>query len=488
MISVLAGIRYAFFALYIICSGVLVTAASWHIGLANSVGASAQLDVYLVFLGAFGLLFVLAVAFIDTMRKYAVTSTVWFELGWIGLFWVFYLAAASASTALGPPEFCQVSVSTNLLGWRDACTAVKVILAFTWIGTILFLAHLFTLLVLSVLHAPQAPGVWHSGVRDFPWLDFATRPSFRNSVSANGGVRMGSEPSSPTKYHYERRMAAAQPIAAPVSVQPAAPIYEAMTSHAVYPSHTPEHYPTHPYAAAAVSRPAPVHNVEASLPYQYRPERDHRAKTQSQAIIEQFRAGQLGKDSTSQKPAPGQVQSTIVRALPQIPSSNEVVSPRPRRANAGVTEEQVMGASQPIRKLPEVQTSSNSRSYQPSQPPSLYPMQVQSVMEHATPTVSYSHEPQPLGDWPRRNPPSDPRRERNAAPPPFQRIPATIPSAGPMTASGARERVTRRMDSTDSGNSSEGSLDSDGAPRRKDGRPKHRPPPLDFSKLNAGRR
>ncbi|CAE6384400.1 unnamed protein product [Rhizoctonia solani] len=486
MISVLAGIRYAFFALYIICSGVLVTAASWHLGLANSVGASAQLDAYLIFLGAFGLIFVLAVAFIDTLRKYAVTSTVWFELAWIGLFWVFYLAGASAATALGPPEFCQVSASTNTLGWRDACAAVKVILAFTWIGQTLFLIHLFTLLILSVLHAPRAPGVWYSGVRDFPWLDFTSRPSFRNSVSANGGVRMGSEPSSPTKYHYERRMAAAESNAAPVSVQPAAPIYTAMTSRVVYPSHTPEHYPTHPSAATAVPRPAPVHDVEASQPYRYRPERDNRAKTQSQAIAEQFRAGQSGQGAVSRKPVPGQVQSTIIRALPQLPSSNEVASPRPRRVNGGLTEEQVMSASQPTRGLPEVQAS-NSRSYQSSQPPSLYPMQVQSAMEHTTPVVSYSNEPQPLGNWPRRNPPAESRRERNPAPPPFQRIPATIPSAGPMTASGARERVARQMDS-ESGNVSDGSLDSNGVPRRKDGRPKHRPPPLDFSKLNAGRR
>ncbi|CAE6411221.1 unnamed protein product [Rhizoctonia solani] len=483
MISVLAGIRYAFFALYIICSGVLVTAASWHLGLAKSIGASNQLDAYLIFLGAFGLLFVLAVAFIDTLRKYAVTSTVWFELLWVGLFWVFYLAGASAATAIGPPAFCEVSVPANALGWRDACTAIRVILAFTWIGTTLFLVHLFTLLVLSVLHAPQAPGVWHSGVRDFPWLDFVSRPSFRNSVSANGGVRMGSEPSSPAKYHYERRMA--QPNAAPVSVQPAAPIHAAMTNRAVYPSHTPEHYPTHPYAAAAVSRPAPVHDVEASQPYQYRPERDHQAKTQSQAIVEQFRAGQ---GSTHRKPVPQQVQSTIVRALPQLPSSNEVVSPRPRRANSGLTEEQVMGASQPIRKLPDAQASSSPHSYQQNQPQSLYPMQVQSVMEHATSAVSYPSEPQPLDNWPRHNPPADPRRERNAAPPPFQRVPTIIPSSGPMNAASARERVARRTDSADSGSSSEGSLDSDGVPRRKDGRPKHRPPPLDFSKLNAGRR
>ncbi|CAE6448883.1 unnamed protein product [Rhizoctonia solani] len=468
-------------------------------------------------------------AFIDTLRKYAITSTVWFELVWIGLFWVLYLAAASAATALGPPAFCQVSVSANFLGWRDACTAVKVILAFTWIGTILFLAHLFTLLVLSVLHAPQAPGVWHSGVRDFPWLDFTTRPSFRNSVFAifPGSISRPVPRSviHPAKYHYERRMVAAQPNVAPVSVQPAPPIYSTMMNRAAHASQTPEHYPAHPYAAAAVSRPAPVHDVEASQPYQYRPERDHRAKTQSQSIVEQFRAKQQGQGSSSRKPVPGQVQSTIVRALPQLPSSNEVLSPRPRRANSGsrkpvpgqvqstivralpqlpssnevlsprprransgLTEEQVMGASQPVRKLPEVQASSNSHSYQPSLPPSLYPMQVQSAMDHATPVVSYPNEPRPLGDWPRRNPPADSRRERNAAPPPFQRIPAVIPSAGPMTASGAQERVARRMDSTESGNSSDGSLDSDGVPRRKDGRPKHRPPPLDFSKLNAGRR
>ncbi|ELU44216.1 hypothetical protein AG1IA_01754 [Rhizoctonia solani AG-1 IA] len=115
-------------------------------------------------------------------------------------------------------------------------------------------------------------------------------------------------------------------------------------------------------------------------------------------------------------------------------------------------------------------------------------MQVQSVMEYATSAVSYPSEPQPLDNWPRHNPPADPRRERNAAPPPFQRVPTIIPSSGPMNAASARERVARRTDSADSGSSSEGSLDSDGVPRRKDGRPKHRPPPLDFSKLNAGRR
>jgi hypothetical protein len=358
----------------------------------------------------------------------------------------------------------------------------------------LVLTHLFTLLALSLLHAPQSPGVWYSGVRDFPWLDFATRPSFRNSVSANAGVRMGSEPSSPTKYHYERRMAA-QPGAAPVTVQPAvaAPIYTRMTNRAVYPSHEPQHYPTHPFAAVSISRPAPAHDLESLQPYQYKPERDLRAKTQSQTIVEQFRAGQaLGSDGRRSNSGPGQLQSSIVRALPKLPPSTEVESPRPHRANPGLTEEQVMGtSSQLIRKLPEPQ-GSNTRSYQQSQPPSLYPLHVQSTMDQTqTPAISYSEEPQPLGDWPRRNPPADPRRERNPAPPPFratEHVPTTISSAGPMTASGAQERVARRMDSTRSaGSGSGGSVDSDGIPRRKDGRPKHRPPPLDFSKLNAGR-
>ncbi|KAG8680024.1 hypothetical protein FRC08_016593, partial [Ceratobasidium sp. 394] len=145
MISVLAGIRYALFALYIIYSGVLVTAGAWHLGLANTIGASAQLDAFVVFLGAFGLLFILAVTFIDTLRKHAVTSTVWFELAWLGLFWVFYLAAASAATAIGPSTFCGIQ-GVDILGWRDACAAIKVIIAFTWIGTFTFLVHMFTLL------------------------------------------------------------------------------------------------------------------------------------------------------------------------------------------------------------------------------------------------------------------------------------------------------------------------------------------------------
>ncbi|KAG9105338.1 hypothetical protein FRC07_009379, partial [Ceratobasidium sp. 392] len=311
MIGVLAGLRYSLFALYIIYSGVLITAAAWHLGLANTIGASAQLDAFVIFLGAFGLLFILAVTFIDTLRKHAVTSAVWFELAWLGLFWVFYLAAASAATAIGPSTFCDVQ-TVDVLGWKDACVAVKVIIAFTWIGTLTFLIHLFTLLVLSLLHAPQSPGVWHSGVRDFPWMDFAARPSFRNSVSAHGGVRMGSEPSSPAKYHYERRMTATQPVPVPVSVPaqpaPVAPIHARMTSHQASP------HMAHPFAAAAVTRPVPAHERESAQVYEYKPERNPRAKTQSQAIIEEFRSNQVrGGRST------GEVQSSVVRALPKVP-------------------------------------------------------------------------------------------------------------------------------------------------------------------------
>ncbi|KAG9093150.1 hypothetical protein FRC07_011522, partial [Ceratobasidium sp. 392] len=303
MISVLAGLRYALFALYIIYSGVLITAAAWRLGLANTIGASAQLDAFVIFLGAFGLLFILAITFIDTLRKHAVTSAVWFELAWVGLFWVFYLAGASAATAIGPSTFCDAQ-TVVVLGWKDACAATKVIIAFTWIGTLTFLIHLFTLLVLSLLHAPQSPGVWHSGVRDFPWMDFTARPSFRNSVSAHGGVRMGSEPSSPAKYHYERRMTGTQPVPVPVSVPaqpaPVAPIHARMTSHQASP------HMAHPFAAAAVTRPAPAHERESAQVYQYKPERNPRSKTQSQAIIEEFRSNQVrGGRST------GEVQSSV---------------------------------------------------------------------------------------------------------------------------------------------------------------------------------
>ncbi|QRV75294.1 hypothetical protein RhiJN_03309 [Ceratobasidium sp. AG-Ba] len=447
MISVLAGIRYAFFALYIIYSGVLVTAAAWHLGLARTIGASAQLDQFIIFLGAFGLLFTLAITFIDSLRKHAVTSTVWFELGWIGLFWVFYLAAASAATAIGPSTFCDAP-TVDALGWKDSCAAIKVIIAFTWTGTVTFLIHLFTLLVLSLLHAPQSPGVWHAGVRDFPWMDFSARPSFRNSVSAKGGVRMGSEPSSPNKYHYERRMMGAQPAAAPVSVpaQPA-PIHARMTTRQEPPQ------VAHPFASAAVTRAAPVHDLESAQVYQYKPERNPHARTQSQAIVEQFRANQANPNRRSTQP------KSPVRALPRVPPQ---------------TESQGVKPLQLVRKLPEPQQS-------------LYPMQVASTMNPSqSSTISYNREPQPLGDWPRRNPPSDPLRQRNAAPPAFERYAPGIPSAGPMTTSGARERVARR-DSAESNGSNGGSVDSNGVARRRDGRPKHRPPPLDFSKLNAGR-
>ncbi|KDQ60721.1 hypothetical protein JAAARDRAFT_559769 [Jaapia argillacea MUCL 33604] len=193
--SLILYLRCLFFGLFIVCNAIICSVAVWHLSLAQAVGYNlilAQIDTFLIFLGAFALAFIFTIIFVNLARRRAVTSHVWFECLWVGLFWVMELAGAAALTAIFPNIMCDAQVESLA---RQSCTSSKVLLAFSWICTIVgkaqsrhyiwfadasttVLLYFIILVVSAIIHHQQNTHVWHSRVWDFPW--FASHLSLKN--------------------------------------------------------------------------------------------------------------------------------------------------------------------------------------------------------------------------------------------------------------------------------------------------------------------
>ncbi|KAG9039592.1 hypothetical protein FRB95_009172 [Tulasnella sp. JGI-2019a] len=75
------------------------------------------------------LLFVLVGAIIDTFRRGAITSLVWFELACTGLLWVLWLATATSIQSLGIFRSCDYVNA----GVESSCHEFQTVEAFSWL-------------------------------------------------------------------------------------------------------------------------------------------------------------------------------------------------------------------------------------------------------------------------------------------------------------------------------------------------------------------
>lgn len=155
-------------------------------------GHDYEIDAYLIFLGAFGIVFIIPIVAIDLFRRHAVPSRVWFESVWVGLFCLMELAGASALTADMSNMSCS-SINNTL----NVCTSSLVMLAFGWLITVMLLCYLLALTLSAILHHDEGVAVWQSSVRFFPW--YATRAS------------LSSAPASPTRQWKKPLQLSAEP-------------------------------------------------------------------------------------------------------------------------------------------------------------------------------------------------------------------------------------------------------------------------------------
>lgn len=175
--SILLAYRFVLFVLFVVCNAIIASVAVWNHGMPGATGRDAQISVYLIFVGVLGVAFIIPTVAVDLFRKNAVSSRVWFECLWIGIFCLLELAGASALTAIMSNMSCSAAA-----GNMAVCTSALVLLAFTWLITILLLIYLLGLTLSAVLHQEEGVSVWQSSVRFFPW--YKTRTSL-NSAPAS---------------------------------------------------------------------------------------------------------------------------------------------------------------------------------------------------------------------------------------------------------------------------------------------------------------
>jgi len=240
--------RYFTFAITVTSNAIICSAAAWNLPIAKNANlhTQQQVDVYMIFLGAFSLLLVIPMVFVDVFSQRAISGRVWVECLWIDFLWLLHLIGAIFVTSFLSRDMCTPQVKfVN----GSSCTSAKIIVAFSWMCTINLSIYLVTLVVSAMLHHKQDYTVWSSQVRSYPWY------------SQSHLHKLGSRPSSPTPRHRHQL-----PISAP---QPRRPIQlpaRAVLSfiHKVEHMHVPAQDPGDPPPERRVSQRAIPHTNATS--------------------------------------------------------------------------------------------------------------------------------------------------------------------------------------------------------------------------------
>lgn len=163
-INILLFSRYLVFGLLVICNAILCSVAVWNLSYAQSVGQNFQLDTFLTFLGAFALVFIFTIIVVEILRKNAVTGRLWFEVLWVGIFWIMELSGAAAVSASAYDLSCgaQSTLVSNV-----ACSSTHVILAFSWLSTVILLVYFVSLMCAAIIRHKHDPQIWHAEVVEF---------------------------------------------------------------------------------------------------------------------------------------------------------------------------------------------------------------------------------------------------------------------------------------------------------------------------------
>ncbi|KIY64230.1 hypothetical protein CYLTODRAFT_107746 [Cylindrobasidium torrendii FP15055 ss-10] len=166
--------RYAAFALSIVCSAIIASAAVWNLSLVQELDLGYPLDTYLTFLGAYGIANVFIVVSVELTFDRPFTARVWFECLWVLLLLAMNLAGAAYFTTHSP-ALCSAH-GRNVLG-NEGCTSNQVLMGFTWLNTSLLFLYLALLVVLTIVRAGSEPQVWSTYIRDI------STPGFNKLIS-----------------------------------------------------------------------------------------------------------------------------------------------------------------------------------------------------------------------------------------------------------------------------------------------------------------
>ncbi|KAH0827082.1 hypothetical protein J3R83DRAFT_4768 [Lanmaoa asiatica] len=183
------------FGLFTICNAITCSVAAWNSSLVRST-QPIQVDIYLIFLGAFSLISVFTLIFVELLCLNALTTRVWFECAWVALFWIMELGSlfiapsgSQAHGALVAGGAALIAIGSNIpCSYQGTaflyalCSSERVLLAFTWMCTItrqsyhasdtsasltwiVVLIYLLALVFIAVSQHHEDPKIWVSDVR-----------------------------------------------------------------------------------------------------------------------------------------------------------------------------------------------------------------------------------------------------------------------------------------------------------------------------------
>ncbi|KAJ4488081.1 hypothetical protein J3R30DRAFT_3695733 [Lentinula aciculospora] len=209
--------RYSVFALSIACSAVIASVSVWNLGFSQQASQSitqvVQVDSFVIFTGAFSLVGVFTIIFVEVGRSNAFTSKIWFDCLWSGFLFLLNISSASIVTALLPSQMCQ---NIHKLS-SQVCASTKVLQGFTWLITTLLFAYFLTIFV-TVCVLSSDSRLWRYSIYDLSSYD-----------RSNNSTRLQSPPSSPMP-----RMASLKRFIKPPSIPSiAAPRPQRPTTNAV---------------------------------------------------------------------------------------------------------------------------------------------------------------------------------------------------------------------------------------------------------------
>jgi len=166
MLNPLTLLRYLVFVVFVASNAIIASAAAWNLSLVEDIAVDVTetaISIYLIVLGALGLIVIFTVIFVDLYEKEVFIGRVWFELSWVILFFIMELGGAAAITAQSNGQVCGSNSSVSL------CASIQVLQGFTWICAILLFGYFILLFVLAILKYKDDTSIWSWSVRKLIW-------------------------------------------------------------------------------------------------------------------------------------------------------------------------------------------------------------------------------------------------------------------------------------------------------------------------------
>jgi len=166
MLNPLTLLRYLVFVVFVASNAIIASAAAWNLSLVEVIAgdvAATAISIYLIVLGALGLIVIFTVIFVDLYEKDVFIGRVWFELSWVVSFFILELGGAAAITAQSNGQVCNSNNSGSL------CASTQVLQGFTWICGILLFGYFILLFVLAILKYGDDTTIWSWSLRKLIW-------------------------------------------------------------------------------------------------------------------------------------------------------------------------------------------------------------------------------------------------------------------------------------------------------------------------------